>query len=1431
MDKETRNRIQRATQTARALLEHEYAEQLEGIFDIRLDGTIAAETGEHLDDAQRVLRTKLVTAVEHQRATGMTKADAVAAYLREAAFTTLNRFSALRMLEARELVQECISRGDQSTGFREFTGLAAGLVQLPDHGYRLYIESLFDEIGCEVSVLFDRRDPASLLWPRRQALLDLLDILNQTELATVWGEDETIGWVYQYFNGDDERKQMRAESQTPRNSRELAVRNQFFTPRYVVQFLVDNTLGRIWYEMRHGETRLRDLGYLVRPLNEVFLAKEDSPAAEANDSYKQLSQEELLQRPVNVPFRPKKDPRDLRVLDPACGSGHFLLYAFDLLLAIYEEAWADKASPASEVSGLSLRDDYPELNALRAAAPGLILRHNLHGIDIDARCAQIAALALWMRAQRAYNNLGIDRDVRPAIEKTSIAVAEPMPGEKELRKEFVGGLDERLGRLLEHVFETMDLAGEAGSLLTIEKEIDRAIRAAYGETGVLFRESDQERWQQAEAQLLAALAHYAQAAEMKKAYRRRLFADDAARGLAFLDACRRRYDAVLMNPPFGLAPKRVFAQQRKDAPDCYVEMYAQFINRGMSLLTAEGVLGAVSSRSFLMISRLERYRTRLVVPHIAYIADLGAGVMDDAFVEAAAYVLSMKAGSILWGVDLRGCGNPAQELLQQTRAAFTNSGQSVLVLRGELETLPGRKVLYNLPASVRALLRSSSVLEPDVATVRQGMGTFDDFRFLRLRWEVRGEHIKRNAWEPLAKGGAFSFYYSDIHLLLNWWRDGAELSAVNIAHNGQDAQVRQASDYWRRPGLTYSKRSQKGFSARVLPAGCIIAGKGPAVLSLSQASSAFLLGWVNSRLIRWLIEIQANDHEYNTGILKRLPWVWPRAGEQDVFRVLIEDTERGVAELATIHASVETNSWFADIPHADSIGAGYRRWQEGREEARREVQQLMSRWDKAVDELYGVDSSDLHNDVEPPKESGGNADEDTPNADESSAAVDEYAKAVLGIALGCALGHWRRPTAGAVACSPDPFGGLPSRPPAARGSLEESGQGRAPDCAILVDDEGAASDVCTTVKQVVSEMFRDDDGAARLCEHATGSRDVRAWLRLHAFDQHLKRFSGSRRKAPIYWQISTATTGYSAWFSYHALTKDTFYRLLNDFVTPRLEHEQRQLTSLTQQVGLNTAASQRKEVDEQERLVTELRAFRDEISRVAPLWNPNTNDGVVINFAPLWRLVPHHRTWQKECKAAWEKLGKGEYDWADLAMHLWPERVVPKCAQDRSLAIAHDLEGVFWYRDSRGSWQPRKVAQADIDQLIKKRTSAAVKDALKSLLEAPAPVTGRMSKTKAPRAKGARRKTLSTQPPSATSSSLTRRSARAAPTAGANLLGKVKGAIAANGDGASKATVIEATGITTGQWNTAIKTLLADGSVTQTGERRGARYHLAGGNA
>jgi hypothetical protein len=734
MDKETRNAIERATQRARKLLEEDFAAQLEGDFDMHRDGAVAAKAGCHLSARQAFQRERIVAAIEHKRAAGMSPADAARDYLRDAAFTALNRFVALKMLEARELVQECMTKGEQSAGYREFCGMAPGLPLLPDSAaYRLYIESLFDELSTEVKVLFDRRDPSTVLWPKRATLEQLLEILNATQLTGVWGEDETIGWVYQFFNGQDERKKMREESQAPRNSRELAVRNQFFTPRYVVQFLTDNTLGRIWYEMRQSNTSLaQKCEYMVRQPNEIWRSKDlrsepwveeavkgtwnaipenfdwSQSAAfahvingyelalarglgEAGDfanrrcesaertrtwegnalelwiclffehrrarhsgcdpEGEQLQLLNALSQRLRAALieetaantaprftirRTKKDPRDLRVLDPACGSGHFLLYAFDLLLAIYDEAYADPESPRSEATGKTLAEDYPSLDALRRALPGLILAHNLHGVDIDARCAQIAQLALWMRVQKAYRDFGIGRAERSQIRRSNIVLAEPLVADEQIAKEFVAKLgDIDLARVFTALVDSLSLAGDMGLLLRIETLVARQTKR--GQTGDLFAPR--------EDRIRAALDRFVRGEAGAPTTRRRLFAEDAAQGVGLLQLAEGRFDAVLMNPPFGAGSIRAKDAFEGQYPRSKNDVYAAFVERGIELLVSRGRVGAITSRTGFFLTSFQRWREEVLLakaPPVLF-ADLGYGVLDGAMVETAAYCLEVEA--------------------------------------------------------------------------------------------------------------------------------------------------------------------------------------------------------------------------------------------------------------------------------------------------------------------------------------------------------------------------------------------------------------------------------------------------------------------------------------------------------------------------------------------------------------------------------------------------------------------------------------------------------------------------------------------------------------------------------------------------------------------------------------------------------------------
>jgi hypothetical protein len=631
MDRHLRAAIASTAQELRSALETEYLEQLEGAFDVHASGEVASKPGAHLTSRERLTRSKIVSALEYHGTSGLDGAEAVSRFVRDAAFTTLNRFVALKMLEARQLVQQCVSRGPDSSGYREFVGLAPGVSALPDDaGYRVYLESLFDELATDIKVLFDRRDAASLLWPRHKAFEELIADLNHPQLDVVWADDETIGWFYQFFNTKEERERMRDESQAPRNSRELAVRNQFFTPRYVVQFLVDNTLGRMWTEMLPNTKIGSACEYLVE-------LEDDRPP------------------------RALKDPRDFRILDPACGSGHFLLYSFDLLEHMYREAWELGLAPSSERA--SLRDEYPTSEALDRAIPALVIEENLHGVDIDSRAAQIAALALWLRAQRSWKEASVPATDRPAIRRTGIVVAEPMPGDAPMIDEFAAGLDPLLlGVLFRQIVASMRLAGELGTLVRPEVELADEIARARGEfvasrvrpqalPGFEARREqgeldlsgidDDAFFTEAEQRLIEALHAFSVGGAGGQSARRRLFADDAGQGVALLELVRERYDVVLMNPPFGAGSLRAKPAFDSAYPRTRNDVYAAFVERGIELLVPRGMLGAITSRTGFFLSSFQRWREEVILeeaPPLVF-ADLGQGVLDGAMVEVAAYCL------------------------------------------------------------------------------------------------------------------------------------------------------------------------------------------------------------------------------------------------------------------------------------------------------------------------------------------------------------------------------------------------------------------------------------------------------------------------------------------------------------------------------------------------------------------------------------------------------------------------------------------------------------------------------------------------------------------------------------------------------------------------------------------------------------------------
>jgi hypothetical protein len=379
----------------------------------------------------------------------------------------------------------------------------------------------------------------------------------------------------------------------------------------------------------------------------------------------------------------------------------------------------------------------------------------------------------------------------------------------------------------------------------------------------------------------------------------------------------------------------------------------------------------------------------------------------------------------------------------------------------------------------------------------------------------------------------------------------------------------------------------------------------------------------------------------------------------------------------------------------------------------------------------GFSNGDIDADGSAEGDEGNDFEEDADS--ENRADADSLAAELIAWAVGVAFGRFDvRLASGTrpLPAEPEPFDPLPACSPAMLTGDDGLPLAAAPtgyplefpENGILVDDPGHARDLGNIVQLVFDEVFKPN---AHAWWNAVGTlldpkgHELRTWLASTYFNHHLQRYSRSRRKAPIIWQLSVPSGRYSVWIYAPRLTSDSFFQIQNEMVTPKLAHEERQLTSLIESAGANPSAGDRKQIAAQESFVEEMRALLDEVKRVAPLWNPSLDDGVALTMAPLWRLVPQHKIWQKELKSKWDELAAGKYDWARLAMHLWPERVVPRCTKDRSLSIAHALENVFWMEGDDGKWVARPSPLRSVDEIVRERSSIAVKAALKNLLDAP----------------------------------------------------------------------------------------------------------------
>ena len=594
--------------------------------------------------------------------------------------------------------------------------------------------------------------------------------------------------------------------------------------------------------------------------------------------------------------------------------------------------------------------------------PGLILRYNLHGIDIDLRATQIAALAVWLRCQRAYLELGLKNGDRPKITRSNIVCAEPMPGEEDMRQEFVRTLDDKLGLLVNRIFSHMKLAGEAGSLLKIEEEINIAIREIYGEHGGMFQQIDEESWRIAEKELFKALNEYAKQAKNGKVFRRHLFADDVDQGLAFVDLSRMRYDVVLMNPPFGKMPTTVTEKLKDLYPRVPEDSYCQFVDRAMSLLNGkEGFVGTITNSSFVLYTDFEQYRQYLLVERSTpLVVDLGAGVLD-AYVSTACYIIKPTADidSGIWVCDARLIEDKDKTLLcavDETNAGHLTKSVSFRQQK-TYALIVGSPLCHWAPDSLWEIVSHAGLLGDLIQEAGVGAAPVSDF-FVG-RWEVPYSDIgfgKR--WVTICNGGYFSPFYRDDYRVIDWEDNGRrakdDLSQRYPYLKGNIGLRIQRTEWYGKSGICYGKRTDR-FNAQPLPKDSIFTFEGISVFPNAGVRIESILGYLNSRFVAYFLNLSCGLHK-NDIYVRRLPWT---NLSREVETRVVTSTRELINYQRHVHSFAELSTFFSIPPllcnRSTSIEETYIVWRKRERQRELKFIQLRHNLDKAFETALGVD--------------------------------------------------------------------------------------------------------------------------------------------------------------------------------------------------------------------------------------------------------------------------------------------------------------------------------------------------------------------------------------------------------------------------------------------------------------------------------------------
>jgi hypothetical protein len=1250
------------TLAARELLTREAGEQLEGIYGWLPDGSFG-EAKRYpalaaLPEAAETRRRLELYAREETEA-GVTPPVAREKLKREAAFTWLNRSAAFRLLEERKLIKPTLARLHKSNGYVFWLttdGNEANLAlheqgTLPlnlmgegpaDVAYRRWLLAQCEAQSAQVSVLFDPGTLATRLCPRPAALRQLVESMNTETLAPAWqaGNEETVGWLYQAFSSKELEAAFAAarESKKKFEPADIPAVTQLFTIRWVVRFLVENTLGRLWLEM-HPDSRLKaSLGYWV-PV------------------------------PSSQP-RACKPVKEITFLDPCCGSMHFGLLAFDLFADMYREEREKAGQPGWPATPSAATEE---------EIPSLIAEHNLHGIDIDARAVQLSALTLLLRARTLNAHATVtDRNLACAnVEQITGGQLEKFVKEAK----FSNAIYERILRRLALRLKDSE---HLGSLLRIETEIAQLIATERTQAKDLLGELPGLHPEQFDTpqgaeeffgilsdQIVRHLDHFAQTARSAGETGGQ-FAAETAKGLRFLRLAEQRYDVVATNPPYlsgRKMNKRLAGLLESEFPEGKGDLYAAFISRCQELLKPEGLVGMLTMHSFMFISSYEDLRKKLRKEiAVETLAHFGGGLFavgNPGTLQTAAFVLRKEShakkreaqvGTYFRLVKERDA--EAKRTTFEAAVAACRQGEAHAQVfaykQGDFDAIPGMPFVYWITARIRRVFSESACFK-DLADWKRGLSTGENPRFIRYHWEVSRDEIgTQTKWCLCMKGGQRRKWFGNQFFAILFENDGAEMKSLKTKAGKPAAYLRNTT-YYRREGLCYNSITSSGFSARFMPAGFIF----------DQASNTIFSNWrsiyevaaiINSTLAQWVLSLNPTINVVKDD-LDRIPF--PKSANP-----VLEQLGKRATELGRAQAGTKEVEWCFTAPLLQDDASRLK-----------EIAEIEKLIDAALAEAlslsedeYAAFSEKVIDTVEDEAESEEGSDEEGSEevfADETAPSDTTravHARSWVSYAIGTVLGRFAIGEAGGLGCGDF----KPEQVTAIRALIDADGvmpcekghpqdlAARAAACLALMLGEATARD---TIRTATGETGDPADALRTWLDRFTGTPEKSFWKYHHQL----------YRKRPIYWPLQSPDKNFTVWIFQERFTKETL------FTVKKLADEQLNLLNRRAADLRPESTSNRAKAKALDAILEQVDDLAEFITRIEVItqrgYTPCIDDGVLLNAAPLHPLLP---SWP-ETKKAWQELEGEKYEWAHQAMLHWPDRVKAACKTNKSFAIAHGL--------------------------------------------------------------------------------------------------------------------------------------------------------------